>query len=98
MPTELVKSRLVGSASGIILAVCYIGAVGGPWISGYIRDLFGDFFYVLVMLMVVAVISALLTFLLPETERRYKVLSFRGKGTHHSQVVYVIPVITNRKL
>jgi len=75
LPTELVESRLVGSVSGIILSIGYIGGVVGPWVSGYIRDLTGDFFHVLVILTLVAVVATFLTFLLPETGRKKTILS-----------------------
>lgn len=38
LPTELVDESLIGSATGIILTVGYMGGILGPFISGVIRD------------------------------------------------------------
>ena len=63
--TEIVESRFVGSASGVVLSVGYVGVVGS-WMTGYILD-FSTFFYALVMLSMVSIALMILGLLLPES-------------------------------
>jgi sugar phosphate permease len=70
LPIEMVPRESVGTASGMILSIGYIGSFVGPWVSGYIVDTTATLDLALVILTGVAIVWACLTFLLPETGHR----------------------------
>ncbi len=75
LPTDLVDYTHLGSASGIVLSVGWLGIGYGSWLAGFLRDLSGNFYTTLVDLVISALLIILLAFILPETGRRGR---FRG--------------------
>jgi len=71
-PVELVPRESVGTASGMMLSIGYIGGLVGPWLAGYIVDITGTFNTTLIVLIGVGVAMAVIAFLLPETGWRAK--------------------------
>lgn len=67
MPLDLVETKHVGMASGIVISVGYAGAALGPLLAGYFIDVSGTFVYSLIMLAIVMLISMGLVFTMPET-------------------------------
>jgi len=68
---DLVDTRFVGSATGIVLSIGYAGGIFGPWMGGYIIDVTGGFVLMLAMLIVLSLVSAGLYFFgIPETGLR----------------------------
>ena len=43
LPVELVETKKVGRAAGAIISIGYAGALVGPPVAGYLRDLTGNF-------------------------------------------------------
>jgi cyanate permease len=67
LPVELVSRERAGTASGIAVAIGYIGAVAGPAIAGQILDVSGSFEIVFFSLTAVSLISIVFAFLIPRT-------------------------------
>lgn len=67
LPVELVDASEVGSASGIMLSVGNVGAILGPLLVGYLRDVTGDFQLIPLLLAIAAAAMVASTFALPET-------------------------------
>ena len=65
LPVELVPRERAGMASGIAVAIGYIGAVAGPAIAGNILDVSGSFEIVFVILTAISIISTVFAFLIP---------------------------------
>jgi CP family cyanate transporter-like MFS transporter len=66
LPVELVKQEQVGRAAGGIISIGYIGALTGAPITGYLRDLIGDFSFGFMVMGFVGLIAAGLSYILPE--------------------------------
>lgn len=69
LPVDLVPEDLVGLASGIVISVGYLGALAGPWLSGYLLDISGTFTAALIVLIASAIVMAVIGMLIPETGR-----------------------------
>ena len=65
LPVELVPRERAGMASGIAVAIGYLGAVVGPAVGGNILDLTGNFQIVFGTLTIISVISTVFAFLIP---------------------------------
>lgn len=65
LPVELVPRERAGMASGIAVAIGYVGAVVGPAVGGNILDLTGNFQIVFGTLTIISVISTVFAFLIP---------------------------------
>ena len=70
LPAELSPTRSIGSASGMILSIGYLGAVIAPWLAGYLFDISGTFDSSLLGLSVIGLGWALIGALVPETGRK----------------------------
>jgi CP family cyanate transporter-like MFS transporter len=70
LPTELVDYKSLGSASGIVLSVGWLGIGYGTWLAGFLRDLSGSFYTTLLVLVISSLIIMAIGFVLPETGRR----------------------------
>ncbi len=73
LPVELVPPEQAGTASGLLMAVGYTGAIIGPYIGGRILDNTGSYQLIFFSLVIVSVINAALVIALPETGKRVKV-------------------------
>jgi cyanate permease len=60
----------VGTASGAILSIGYIGGLVGPWLTGKVVDATGNFDPALIGLAVIAALWVVLGFLMPEAGRK----------------------------
>jgi len=67
LPVELMPEEDVGTASGLILSIGFIGTIIGPLTGGHILDLTGSLDISLIVLAVVALAAAGIAFRLPET-------------------------------
>jgi MFS transporter, CP family, cyanate transporter len=70
LPVEIMPKRHAGVAGGVVVAIGYIGAVIGPSMAGQILDVTGSFQIVFVILAVLSVITMVLTFLIPLSNRK----------------------------
>jgi CP family cyanate transporter-like MFS transporter len=69
-PLEMLPNQSVGTASGTVLSIGYIGGLLGPWLAGYVVDSSASLDSTLVVLGMIAILWALIGFLTPETGRR----------------------------
>jgi len=67
LPIGIVPKKDIGTASGLMLGIGHAGALIGPWIGGHILDLTGNLDSLLLVLMGIAIASAVIAFKLPET-------------------------------
>jgi CP family cyanate transporter-like MFS transporter len=67
MPAQLVERRKVASAAGAVISIGYVGALAGPLIAGYIRDLTGSFSMAFLIVAVTGLISAALSLRAPKS-------------------------------
>ncbi|MFQ5763194.1 MAG: CynX/NimT family MFS transporter, partial [Candidatus Bathyarchaeia archaeon] len=67
---DLVEPRMVGSATGMIVSVGYLGGVVGPWTMGLITDIAGGFGHIPITLIIASIVAALIALAMPETGRR----------------------------
>ena len=67
LPIELVPKKAVGTASGLLLSIGYIGGIIGPLIGGHILDLTGSLNLSLLILVGVSIAAAGVAFKIPET-------------------------------
>ena len=72
LPADFVEYSHLGSASGIVLSVGWLGIGSGSWLAGFLRDLSGSFYTTLVALIICSLAIVALAFILPETGRRGK--------------------------
>lgn len=72
LPVDLVPKECVGTATGMVLSIGYVGALVGPWLAGYLLDVTGSLNPALVMLIVAGIFYAAFGLLLPETGSRAK--------------------------
>jgi cyanate permease len=70
LPLELLPTESVGTASGTVLSIGYLGGLVGPWLTGKIVDLTGNFDLALIFLMITAFVWAVIGFVIPETGNR----------------------------
>ena len=73
LPIELIPEGEVGTASGLILSIGYIGGVIGPLIGGRIYDLTGSLNLSLIVLSGVSIAMAVIALRLHETGNKAKV-------------------------
>lgn len=67
LPAEAVSPELVGSVSGFVLSIGYLGALLGPWIFGYLRDITGAFELGMTLLFAVSTLLLIIIIPIPET-------------------------------
>jgi cyanate permease len=67
LPAELSRRRSIGSASGMILSIGYLGGLIAPWLAGYLFDISGTLDGSLMGLFVIGLGWALVGALVPET-------------------------------
>jgi len=66
LPVELVEREKVGRAAGAIISIGYVGALIGPPITGYLRDLTGDFSVGFIVMAFVGLVAVGLSYILPD--------------------------------
>jgi CP family cyanate transporter-like MFS transporter len=66
LPVELVERQAIGRAAGAIISIGYVGALIGPPLAGYLRDLTGQFSAGFLIMAFAGIVATGLTFLLPE--------------------------------
>jgi len=67
LPVDMMSKEEVGTASGLVLSIGYIGGIIGPLIGGRILDLTGSLDLSLLVLVGVSIAAAGIAFTLPET-------------------------------
>lgn len=67
LPVELSGRNSIGSASGMMLSIGYVGGLIAPWLAGYLFDVSGTLDWALVGLAVISLGWALIGALIPET-------------------------------
>jgi len=67
LPVEMMPKEEVGTASGLVLSVGYIGGIIGPLIGGRVLDLTGNLDISLLILVGISIAAAGIAFRLPET-------------------------------
>jgi len=67
LPVEMIPEEDVGTASGLVLSIGYIGGIIGPLIGGRILDLTGSLDLALLVLTGISIAAAGVAFKLPET-------------------------------
>lgn len=70
LPADFVEYSHLGSASGIVLSVGWLGIGSGSWLAGFLRELSGSFYTTLIALIICSLAIVALAFILPETGRR----------------------------
>ena len=70
LPAELSRGRSIGSASGMIFSIGYLGGLIAPLLAGYLFDISGALDWSLLVLFVIGLGWALIGALLPETGRK----------------------------
>ena len=70
LPVELAPREYVGTASGMMLTIGYLGGLIGPWVAGYIIEATGTLDLVFVILFGMALAMAVMAFLVSETGAR----------------------------
>ncbi len=70
LPADFVDYSHLGSASGLVLSVGWLGIGSGSWLAGFLRDLSGSFYTTLIALVICSLFIVALAFVLPETGRR----------------------------
>ncbi len=78
---EVVEAEAIGRAGGLVLSVGYMGGVLGPSLTGYLRDVTGDFNLALLFLGLLSLASLAAVAPLPETGRRE---ALRGRSPRTS--------------
>ena len=66
LPVEIAEVHDVGRAAGAILSIGYIGALLGPPLTGFLRDMTGLFGVGFMVLMISSIVAAGLSYGLPE--------------------------------
>jgi cyanate permease len=66
LPVEIVEVHEVGRAAGAILSIGYTGALVGPPLTGFLRDMTGLFGVGFMVLMIAGIVAAGLSYALPE--------------------------------
>ena len=70
LPAELSGRKSLGSATGMVLSIGYIGGLIAPWLAGYLFDISGTLNWSLIGLIMVGLGWALVGALIPETGKR----------------------------
>lgn len=70
LPVEVVPPEQFGAASGVVLAVGYLGAVIGPVVAGYILDVTLGFQITFIILSAMSLLTLGLAFLVPANLRQ----------------------------
>lgn len=70
LPVELVSAEEVGTASGLMLSIGYVGGIVGPLIGGYTFDLTGGLDLMLFTLVGVSVAAIIISLKLRETRQK----------------------------
>ncbi len=69
LPVELVDRETIGRAAGAVISIGYIGALIGPPLTGYIRDLTGQFATGFLIMAFTGIVATGLSYLLPDVSR-----------------------------
>lgn len=77
LPVELAKTSAVGSATGMVFSVGFLGGIVGPYMIGYFRDITGNFSLLPWIIVVASLAITGLALALPETGRRKRTLRAR---------------------
>lgn len=72
LPAELSRGASIGSASGMMFSIGYIGGLTAPWLAGYLFDISGSLDSSFVLLIVIGLVWAIVGALIPETGRKAK--------------------------
>ncbi len=72
LPAELSRRGSIGSASGMIMSIGYLGGLIAPWLAGYLFDLSGTLDWSFLGLFVIGLGWALAGALVPETGRKFR--------------------------
>jgi len=72
LPAELSRRSAIGSASGMILSIGYLGGLIAPWLAGYLFDISGTLDWSLLGLFVIGLGWTLIGALVPETGRKIR--------------------------
>jgi cyanate permease len=67
LPVEIMPKERAGAASGVVVAVGYLGAVVGPVIAGQILDVTGKFVIIFIILTVISLISTGFALFIPRS-------------------------------
>ncbi len=70
LPAELSRGASVGSASGMMLSIGYIGGLIAPWLAGYLFDITGSLNSSFIALIAIGLGWAVVGALIPETGRK----------------------------
>ena len=70
LPSELSRGGAIGSASGMILSIGYVGGLIAPWLAGYLFDMSHNLDLPLMGLFVIGLAWGVIGTFLPETGRR----------------------------
>ncbi len=73
LPVEMMPAEEVGTASGLILSIGFIGGIIGPLIGGRILDITGSLDLSLLVLTGISIAIAAVTFMLPETGTKNRI-------------------------
>lgn len=68
LPVEIAKRDRVGRAAGGIISIGYIGALSGPPLAGYLRELTGNFTLGFIILSFIGLIATTLCFTFPKLQ------------------------------
>lgn len=69
LPLEILPNRSMGTATGTVLAIGYLGGLAGPWLAGRMMDSTGSLNMALVTLAATGLIWTFIGFLIPESGR-----------------------------
>ncbi len=61
LPVDLFPGDLVGTASGLVISLGYVGGLIGPFVAGYLADFTGSFSFIPVFLTAVSVLTVLVS-------------------------------------
>jgi CP family cyanate transporter-like MFS transporter len=73
LPIELMPEEEVGTASGLVLSIGYIGGIIGPLVGGSILDVAGNLDLFLLVLTGISIATAAVAFMLPETGTKNRI-------------------------
>ena len=73
LPPEIMPHKEVGTASGLVLSVGYLGGIIGPLIGGRVLDVTGNLNQSLILLIGISITTAVLAYRLRETGPRARI-------------------------